>query len=154
MKIEINNNYCVIDSLYRPPKQNFVDFIEYFEDTVSDFTISYNNSVNLDNTNTQKCSSFLEIFYLQQVIDKPTRVTKSSKILLDVIVFSRSVSVYITSNLEVSYISDHCLVFCKFWEKTFENKTYVTFRNLKRINHKLLHEFMLNALFENIVYIN
>ena len=76
-------------------------------------------------------TSFYESFNLSQLIAAPTRVTESSRSLLDVILFSQTKQV-VKAGVMDSTISDHDMVFVVLHLKVSRPKTtYITTRSFK-----------------------
>ena len=56
----------------------------------------------------------VEPFALKQLIDEPTRITKTSSTLIDLILASNSENVKTTGVIDTPGISDHCLIFMAY----------------------------------------
>lgn len=164
IKFKLCNRTYIIGTLYRPPKKNLLEFMNVFEDALSDFTptcsdIICGGDINIDLLDSENSKSIIfndciESYNLKQIINTPTRITKSSCTLLDVILISNDKDDYTCGTKEVSSISDHSLTFCSFKIDAPKHKQQtIKIRNFKRIDLDLLQEFLYLAPFENIINI-
>ena len=108
----------LIGTVYRPPKDN--DFFEYFEEQLNkiipgceiyilgDFNICFMHKLSVLYKKYQNC---LNMFNLKQIIDEPTRVTCSSKTLIDHIVVNSEEKISQSGVLPIG-LSDHFLIYC------------------------------------------
>jgi hypothetical protein len=117
----------LIGTVYRPPKDN--DFFEYFEEQISkispgceiyilgDFNICLLHKLSVLYKKYQNC---LNMFNLKQIIDEPTRVTCTSKTLIDHVVVNSEEKISQSGVLPIG-LSDHFLIYCT-WRKLVEIK--------------------------------
>lgn len=151
----------IIGSLYRPPKGNFNDFLNVFEDSLSEFIcheIICGGDINVNladplNHSTAAFIDCLEAFNLNQIISSPTRITKTTNTLLDVILIPAEEKNYLHGTKDVANISDHSLVYCALNKNITYNKKKVKVRNLKYIDKELLNDFLNSAPFESLIYL-
>ena len=150
----------VVGILYRPPKGKINEFLEIFEERLSDFQPSdviCGGDINLnllDLSSQYACLfyDYVESFNLQQIIREPTRVTDTTSSLLDIILISSEEVNFSCGVLDASLMSDHSLTYCQFHGYKKYNK-YIRFRNLKNVDKELLHEFLLLSPFNDIIYL-
>ena len=117
-----NSKPILISTWYRPPNSNtkWLDGFEFFLQNVDnenietvitgDFNIDLLPKENESSTN-RRLLELLTTYQLQQIIDKPTRVTESTKTLLDLIICKTSDLKTIASGVINLGISDHNLVY-------------------------------------------
>ena len=117
-----NTKPILISTWYRPPNSNtkWLDGFEFFLQNVDnenietvitgDFNIDLLPKENESSTN-RRLLELLTTYQLQQIIDKPTRVTESTKTLLDLIICKTSDLKTIASGVINLGISDHNLVY-------------------------------------------
>ena len=83
----------------------------------------------------QDLSNFIEQLCLTNLITNPTRVTKSTKSLLDVILVSHPDRLVTSGNLHLG-ISDHDLIYVVRKQKLPKTKAKsIEFRSIKNLNH-------------------
>ena len=145
LKIQVRNlKSIIICSVYRPPDTPLTC-------RENDLTTTLIYALSLDkivyimgdlncNLLSTKCreskslTSFYESFNLSQLIAPPTRVTESSRSLLDVILASQTEQVVKAGVMDNS-ISDHDMVFAGLHLKVSRPKTtYITTRSFKKYN--------------------
>lgn len=163
LKIFINKKTYIFGALYRPPAGSFSDFLENLEDTLSDFLpicseIICGGDINLDllseSQNARKFENALECFKLKQIISSPTRLTKSTSTLLDVIIVPINDN-YTFGVENVFNISDHLLVFGQYSINQVKNSSIsVKVRNLKGVDKNHITELLKITPLEDIFYIN
>lgn len=162
LKISIKKRTYLFGSLYRPPAGSIPYFLELMEDSLSEFLptcseIICGGDINLDllnlNQNTSGFQKMLECFNLKQIINTPTRMTKSTSTLLDVIIVPNDGNcVFGTEN--VFNISDHSLVFCQYhFNQARITRPSIKIRNLKSLNKNHLNELLEIAPFHDILHI-
>lgn len=154
------NRIFVVGVIYRPPKGRVGDFLQVFEKRLADFQ-PYDiicggdinlNLLSLSDQNVSNFYDFIESLNLQQVIREPTRVTKTSEALLDVILIPTEETNFEAGNIDVG-ISDHFLTYCNVINKKNKKANYFQSRNIKNINKELLSEFLQATPFQNIIYL-
>ena len=146
------NKNIIISIVYRPPDTSVVEFIECYQAILS--TVQTENKYMITmgdyNINTLKClktptqnrdrdefGNLLSSFSYQQLIDKPTRFSRTQSTLIDNIYTNYPLdSEVCTSGIICSDITDHFPIFTmisKFCIKDLSRKT-ITRRNLKKEN--------------------
>lgn len=110
----------LIGTVYRPPKDN--DFFEYFEEQISKISPGCEIYI-LGDFNIPVCllhklsvlykkyQNCLNMFNLKQIIDEPTRVTCTSKTLIDHVVVNSEEKISQSGVLPIG-LSDHFLIYC------------------------------------------
>lgn len=166
IKVYLSKCTCIIGTLYRPPrtlKENYSNFLNFFEDNVSNFVISCNKficggDINIDLLNTENKYTIqfldaLDSFGLKQIINSATRVDRQSATLLDALIISSDLEP-IDFGVKYPDVTDHLLVFCRFKQpKSDANSLKFTFRNFKRLDKDWLMELLLVTPFDLILYI-
>ena len=96
-----------------------------------------------------------EPFALTQVIDKPTRITKTSSTLIDLMLTSNPENIKVHNVVDTPGISDHCLIFCAYSLKKPKFKPkIVTKRDFRNFNEKLFVRDMEFAPWGNILAVS
>lgn len=119
--INIGKKKIAVGTIYRPPTFNATLFLNMFEEVISsllstcdmimcmgDFNL---NMLNDEDDNVKKFNSLLDTLGLTQVIDKPTRISRSSLSLLDLLLISDNSTILNKDVLDCD-ISDHNLIYC------------------------------------------
>ena len=141
--ISVKNVKLAIASIYRPPSSSS----EYFNNIVSDIdkiiSIGYKiillgdlnfNYLHVDGSYDPNVNFLEEQFDLKQLIKTPTRVTVSSKSIIDHIYISDNLVCKASGALEIS-ISDHYAVFASFnLKKQTSPPRIIQSRNFKHFN--------------------
>ena len=116
------NAWLLVSTWYRPPDSNIV-FLQYFEeflrkmdDENKEITIAGDFNCDLlkkdcVSRSIKKMKDLIDIYQLQQHIDKPSRITNSSQTLLDIILTKIEDTKMIDSGVIELGISDHSLVY-------------------------------------------
>ena len=104
---------------------------------MGDFNINFlkptSSEINFFNMNV------LEPFALTQIIENPTRITKDTTTLIDLVLTGQPENVKKTGVVDVPGISDHCLVYLSYGLKKPKYKPkMVTRRDLKNFNEEKL----------------
>ena len=110
----------LIVSCYRPPNSDhevlklIENLIRNLDDEGKEFVILGGFNYDLLNQsaahNSDKFLEILNLYQLHQLINKPTRITETSKTLIDVIITNKPVN-YLKSGIIHIGISDHSLVY-------------------------------------------
>ena len=148
--LEIINPYSkpfIVATVYRPPDctseffHSFDDMIKAIDNENHEMHILSDMNCDLlktipDNP-TKKYNSILEMYQLSQTIDKPTRITKTSKSLIDHHV-TNSLDKLVFSGVIHASPSDHSLIYAirktNSVNKAAPNVPFIEFRNMKRFN--------------------
>lgn len=164
LRIFFNSKEYIFGVLYRPPSGRFSNFLECFEDSISEFLpicseVICGGDANIDmldfeGLKTVHFNRSLESFNLQQIINTPTRLTKSTSTLLDVIILSRNENCIVGTE-NVNNISDHLLVFCQYGvDKVRKTCDSYRGRNLRHVDGDHLLGLLRATPFEIILHIN
>lgn len=166
LTIKINDISYAIGTFYRPPKQNMDDFINEFEECLGEIVPQYNNVICCGDFNvdflqvtsglTKKLQRSLESFGLKQLVNKPTRLSKTTATLLDLFMCSESVDNH-ACDVEYNHgiPSDHCIVnlLIDLEIKNLVNAT-ITRRCLSQINEYAFNMDLYSTPFWNIFHEN
>lgn len=147
-----NHKRAIIVNLYRPPSGNQQIFIEQLSDIVLGVKnqryhdLYFTGDLNLDHTNnkmneiTKDLIALLKANGLTQVITDPTRKTKSSATILDVIYIKTTKN--IQSKIIPTSVSDHYLVVSTVYlDYKVPPKTTITGRSYKKYSKDLAREY-------------
>ena len=132
VEVEINRIKLLIGVLYKSPSVRYGVFNEIFE-TLAFLTTKYDHCIftgdfNLNqlDVNSPACKFFrnniLEPLSLTQIVKSPTRVTKDSCTLIDLILVNSENNVKFVGTTEIAGISDHKLVYCSYSLKKIKQK--------------------------------
>ena len=161
VEIEIDKRKIVVGVLYKAPNIPYTIFSQCIEAFIKIYS-NYDHVVLLGDTNIDMldmdCAStkffienFIEPLSLKQVITKPTRITKTSKTLIDHAIVTNSKNVLVADCADPGGISDHHLIFLAYSLKKPKFKPYtVTTRNFKRINWDAFYQDLEELPWENI----
>ena len=135
----------IVGSVYRPPNQNYMSFMDKFCDILS--VISINNKVcnivadyNLDLlhcNNHSPTKEFIENLFSHMFIplmNKPTRITVHSATLIDNI-FTKNLSDKALECILINDLSDHLGILSYLFDSiTLKNQLYKPVRNYSEAN--------------------
>lgn len=152
IKIYISNIILCVGTVYRPPRQNFFEFSDHFETSLSLLVPSSNEIVcmgdfNIDllNDSSRMASAFMSLvsdYCLEQVITQPTRITQSSSTLLDIILLSNSELVSASGVFDLHGVSDHSLVYCNLQISRPCSPVYRTYRDFRFFNYQHFNDHL------------
>lgn len=147
IKVKLGKTRVVFGVAYRPEWVNLNDFLNALEQSITyaiplcdNLICTGDFNIDLLKINSSKSIHFLNMintFGLYQLINSPTRITKNSSTLLDVIIVSNKKVVSESGVKELHGLSDHCLVYCKFMvESTSSSVCTRTYREFKNFDHE------------------
>ena len=160
VEIEIGNKKLVVGVLYKAPNIPYTIFSHCIEAFIKIYS-NYDNVILLGDINIDMldmdCAStkffmenFIEPLSLHQVITKPTRVTKTSRTLIDHAIVTNTKNVLVAECIDAPGISDHHLIFLAYSLKKPKFKPYtITTRNFKRINWDAFYQDLEELPWEN-----
>lgn len=135
---------CLIGVFYKPPAVSYRN-LEMLENFLSLFSASYsytfilgdlNINLLVDSVESKYLLSIAQSFNLKQVIREPTRITRQSDSLIDVIFIDRGIEVIDSGTVEMYNLTDHRLIYTKLCvatnKKTIRKITYRSFKNFNR----------------------
>lgn len=164
VKIYVRKKSILIGVVYRPPDGNLINFLNDFEDSLCNFRVICDDifclgdlNINFLDLNCSKTRLFMdciESFNLKQIISTPTRITRSSSTLLDIIIVSNDAEVASCGAHVLPNVSDHSLVYCQMAvEKHKSGPYYQKIRNLKYIDMQFLNSLLIITPFDDIFVI-
>lgn len=141
IKIKLKNKFYAFCVFYRPPNTNFNNVINDFDNIFSalypiveeiiclgDFNV---NLLNEDNPLTL----LFENYNFVQIINQPTRVSRTSSTLLDPIFITDNTLVVDSGTVALPGVSDHLLVYCCLnIEKVHTVPRTIKYRNFNNFN--------------------
>ena len=150
---QIRKKPIIIGSLYCRSQSEVPEFLELLSEMMDDVTNENKETILLGDLNcdflkknpvTSHMSSFMNMYNLDQLVTKPTRITPNSKTLIDVIL-STDCSICVDTDVVHHSFSDHSLVHTTVLsnpkKKGSKNVNHVTktFRSFKNFN---VHNFV------------
>lgn len=158
IKVKIKKKSFAIGVIYKPHEQNTNNFLDEFENTLMTIVPVYDEIVcmgdfNFDfldkeNNLTKKFVSIIESLNLQQIIEEPTRIARTSATLLDFIILGNMTDVE-KGIIHNSY-SDHAAIFCKIKNDVRNQPKLVTYRKFKNFDEELFREDLFSIAFFKI----
>ncbi|XP_031331265.1 uncharacterized protein LOC116181009 isoform X1 [Photinus pyralis] len=146
--LKINRIQLALGILYRRQEFGCDVFLSELENSVvsvlpitdeivclGDFNI---NMLNLNNRDTLKYTTMIDFFSLKQIIQEPTRVTRTTSTLIDHILVSEGKVIIECGVIGSHGLSDHCLIYCQYpLHSNVEMKSHLhTYRDFNRFNQK------------------
>ena len=140
----------VIGAIYRPPDASYINSIDDWEKHMNSLNFPNNadlvllGDINIDlleNNSASKClNKFLKSNCLEQVINKPTRITDTSSTLIDHI-YINNPSLYHHRGVIDPNLSDHCMTFItRKYQSPSKEKQTVFIRNYRNFDASLFEE--------------
>lgn len=164
IKLRVSNLETALGVVYKQPSFSYKTFLNNFETylcsilptvdkvlCVGDFNIDY---LNTDSSDFKLAFEIFEGLGLTQIIEEPTRITKTSLKLLDYILVSDETLIKNSGVLQAS-LSDHELTFCVTsigYEKNIP--LYKTTRDFKNINASQFYADLKSIPWQNIYQLN
>nr|CAI5854689.1 unnamed protein product [Callosobruchus analis] len=150
--------------MYKPPNVTYKS-LSALEISIEQLAPIYNNIIcmgdfNIDFANKgspsmQFLSDILNDFQLSQVINNDTRVTNSTRSLIDIVMVSNNVKIPKSGTVNLSTISDHYLVyFCVECLPLLHKPKYIQFRDLKNLDFELLQQVASNQYWLGVVHLD
>ncbi|KAI4468010.1 endonuclease-reverse transcriptase [Holotrichia oblita] len=160
VSIQLNRKVYAVGIIYRPPQQNYHNFIDVLESTLSeilprcdsivlfgDFNIDLNVH---DSLPARSLIDAMASLGLSQIITSSTRVTRTSSTLIDLL-FVSDESMVLNSGITNLHISDHVPIFCELNVNiTRSNVKWHTYRTLKSFNYGAFNADLLSIPFYEI----
>ena len=162
--INVHNLKFIVGSVYRPPTFDYKYFLNELENTFSqclpvtdkilclgDFNIDILNGA----TPAQLYfNTICDSLGLVQIINHPTRLTKTSASLIDFILVS-DIDFIKNSGVSTCQFSDHDMVFCCLTLKAPNvSHSFRSYRDLYSINWNLFHSDLRSILFHYIFFMD
>ena len=163
LKIKISNRIYAFGVFYRPPTLNFNSIISDFDNIFSTLYPTVNDIVclgdfNIDLLNlSNPLTTLFENYNLSQIIQEPTRVSKTCSTLLDAIFVTNLSSVQKNGVILADIISDHKVIYCELnLSKIATIPKFIKYRCFKNFSYPNflsdLHQLPWNdILYENII---
>lgn len=148
IEIKINNRKLAVGVVYKPPKFSVNEFINHLSNTISTIFPQYDYifltgdiNINLLDKSSNESNSFMDLLHsnnLQLIVEQPTRVTSTTRTLLDVICCNIDLQPQIVSVTHNDDLSDHAFV-----SAVFPIKLPIVAPRL--VTYRPFHEFDLNT---------
>ena len=124
LEVEINKLKILIGVLYKSPSVRYGVFSDILE-TLAFLTTKYDHCIimgdfNIDQLKTDSPAfkyfknNILEPLSLSQMVNSPTRITKNTSTLIDLILTNSPENIKFTGTADFPGISDHKLVYCSY----------------------------------------
>ena len=95
--------------------------------------------------------SFIEPFSLRQLIEEPTRITNSSRTLIDLVLVNKPQNALFSGVCDAPGVSDHCFTYVAYSLKKEKFKPYkVTKRDFKNVDWDSFNNSVEYTPWENI----
>lgn len=164
IKLMFNNTKLIFGAVYRRHEYPYTEFLNSLEDSISlvtpisqeivcvgDFNIDL---LNLTDSITIKLLSVLDVMGYKQIIEEPTRITKTSSKLIDLILVNTDKNINCSGVKNVHGLSDHCFIYCDYpLDENISSKPFLyTYRDFSQFNYETfnadLHSLSLNTIFD------
>ena len=159
LKVKIKNKMYAFCVFYRPPNTNFNSIINDFDNIFSDLYPTVDEIVCLGdfNVNLLKIDNPLvplfENYNFVQIVDQPTRISRTASSLLDPIFVTDESLVSEFGVISADDISDHCLVYCCLRiEGNCITPKIITYRNFNNFNVNLFLQDLHDLQWNEILY--
>ena len=161
LEVSTAGKKVALGCLYRPPKLPYGVFANLYDSLISIYA-KYEHTILVGDFNCNMLDlnaystkllvdSFFEPFSLKQLIDKPTRVTDTSRTLIDLILVNKPQNALFSSCCDAPGVSDNFFTYVAYSLKKEKFKPYkVTKRDFKNINHEAFQNTIELTPWENI----
>lgn len=166
LAVKISNVNYAIGVLYRPPSQSVIDAVDLLEDSVTNVLpisdqIILIGDINIDllKLHNNACNlfyNFLESVNLTQIVQKATRITKTSRTLIDIIAVSnKNLVASDVEHIDMHSVSDHQLVVCNMNISVPKGKPKnIKYRDFKHLNIDHFRNDLCNLNWQQILDTN
>lgn len=165
VEVSIGHTKIAIGTLYKPPKIPYLAFVQVYDSLLHIYsryehailTGDFNINMLCPNSYESKAlnDNVIEPFALTQLIQTPTRITESSKTLIDLLLVNNSKKVLFAGACDAPGVSDHFFIYLAYSLKKEKLKPQVIrkrdFRNFDFDGCKEAAEI---AHWENIFYVD
>lgn len=141
LNVNLHRNRLLICVIYRVPSSNLTLFVQHMDDLLSFISPQYENiiflgDINVDQTFENPVNQCFEAYDFKQFVTEPTRITKNSSKIIDVIFLNNSKLMSKCGVLDADLISDHQLVFCHLkFNFIRPPPKIITFRDFRHFDH-------------------
>lgn len=160
--VEIKTTFChfLLGVIYRSPSTNIGVLTEFLEELLPTLLLKYEKLIflgdlNIDHTFENNVIDIFGSYDFTQIISEPTRISKTSQKILDVIYTNFPDKIIASGTLNADIFSDHCIIHCTLKVKvTLNSLTYVTYRDYKYFLKSCFLQDLQNLNWDDIFYIN
>ena len=150
--------------LYKPPKIPYGVFANLYDSLMAIY-VKYEHTVLLGDFNVNMLElnaystkflldAFIEPFTLKQLINEPTRISSTSRTLIDLILVNKPENALFSSVCDAPGVSDHCFTYVAYSLKKEKFKPYnVTKRDFKNVNWDRFRNAVEFTPWENILFV-
>lgn len=160
LQIKTFRQIFLLGVVYRVSTCPMNNFIQNLEDILSFVLPQYDivallGDVNVDHTYDNIVAQTMQNYNFSQLISEPTRITKTSSTIIDIIYINKSDFVGHAGTINTDLISDHRAVFCELNLSVPKAiPKIITYRNFKYFNrHLFIHDLQL-INWDTIYYLN
>lgn len=146
IEVVFRNTKILVGSLYRPPMVHYKQ-LSCIENLLSVLSVSYNCTILMGDLNinwlvtnleSSYLKSLLQMFNLNQVITDPTRLTRNSCSLIDIICVENDTHIVDSGTMEMFNLTDHRLVYSTLGvESPKATDRVITYRDFRNFNEQL-----------------
>ena len=164
VEVGVGQSKIAIGTLYKPPRIPCGFFREAYDSLIHIYSkyehtlLGGDFNINLLNTESYESrvllDALIEPFSLTQMVKSPTRITDTSKTLIDLILVTRPENVLFTGVCDAPGISDHCFTYCAYNMKRVKSKPYVIRRrNFRNFDKNAFYQAIEIEPWENILHV-
>ena len=164
VEVGVGQSKIAIGTLYKPPRIPCGFFREAYDSLIHIYSkyehtlLGGDFNINLLNTESYESrvllDALIEPFSLTQMVKSPTRITDTSKTLIDLILVTRPENVLFTGVCDAPGISDHCFTYCAYNMKRVKSKPYVIRRrNFRNFDKNTFYQAIEMEPWENILHV-
>ena len=162
IEVIVGGKKIALGCLYRAPKIPYGVFANLYQPLLSIYT-KYDHTILVGDFNSNMLTpeayetkmlldSVIEPFSLKQLIQEPTRITHSSRTLIDLIFVTKPQNALFSGVCDAPGISDHCFTYVAYSLKKEKFKPYnVTKRDFKNIDQESFKHDIEFAPWENVL---
>ena len=161
IEVEVRNNKLLVGVIYKPPKEDYTLFGDIAE-ILAFFTTKYQHVILCGDLNIDQLKSetieykyllktIIEPLSLTQLVKEPTRITKKTSTLLDLILVNSPKNVKCSGVVDIPGISDHSMVYAAYAMKKPKWKPIIIKRrDFRKFSEVEFRRDMENASWGNI----
>lgn len=165
VNVKLNGLCVVVGVAYRPPSTSVADFIDDLEMDFSQYLPVCDELFCLGDFNIDvldlasgSCARFSEMcdaYSIKQIVDKPTRLTRSSATAIDLILTTNTDLVADWDTMNADNVSDHELIFCNLNLRPISDKeTFKIIRDFRNFDIDLFLSDFFAVPFHKLFYFN
>ena len=157
IEIEINKIKLLVGVIYKSPKVRYGVYRDFFE-VMAYLTTKYSHCIFLGDMNICQLETaspafkffqkdILEPLSLKQIVNSPTRITKETCTLLDLILVNAPENVKFVGTTDLPGFSDHKLIYCSYALKKIKFKAQL-------INRRDMRSFLTDKFISDVANVH